>query len=145
MMLGRFFASDMLEANPLIGPVFFSAFMVCIFTLLMNFLMSIVCDAISADVDVNHDQELAEHMWSSVCAKLGLSSPPKEVVQEPGELKLEKLQENLGIIQEQLDQSLNICDSILPSRHRYNLDQPSTSSAPHYCEVKIVIQHAEDD
>ncbi|XP_078660575.1 polycystin-2-like protein 2 [Branchiostoma floridae x Branchiostoma belcheri] len=145
MMLGRFFASDMLEANPLIGPVFFSAFMVCIFTLLMNFLMSIVCDAISADVDVNHDQELAEHMWSSVCAKLGLSSPPKEEVQEPGELKLEKLQENLGIIQEQLDQSLNICDSILPSRHRYNLDQPSTSSAPHYCEVKIVIQHAEDD
>ncbi|KAI8499818.1 hypothetical protein Bbelb_221350 [Branchiostoma belcheri] len=174
MMLGRFFASDMLEANPLIGPIFFSAFMICIFTLLMNFLMSIVCDAISADVDVDHDHELAEHMWSSICAKLGLHSPPKKEVQEQadntvarqyplargvsilangyclatsqsalrsGELKL---QENLRIIQEQLNESLDICDSFMPSRRRYNLDEPSTSSAPQ-CEVKIVIQHAEDD
>ncbi|XP_019633567.1 PREDICTED: uncharacterized protein LOC109476995 [Branchiostoma belcheri] len=144
MMLGRFFASDMLEANPLIGPIFFSAFMICIFILLMNFLMSIVCDAISADVDVDHDHELAEHMWSSICAKLGLHSPPKKEVQEQGELKLEKLQENLRIIQEQLDESLDICDSFVRSRRRHNLDEPSTSSAPQ-CEVKIVIQHAEDD
>ncbi|XP_078658361.1 polycystin-2-like protein 2 [Branchiostoma floridae x Branchiostoma belcheri] len=144
MMLGRFFAGDMLEANPLIGPVFFSTFMVCIFILLMNFLMSIVCDAISADVDVNHDHELAEHIWSSVCAKLGLHSPPSKEVQEPGELKLEKLQENLRIIHGQLDESLDLCDSLLPSRRRGNLDEPSTSSAPR-CEVKIVIQHAEDD
>ncbi|XP_019631251.1 PREDICTED: LOW QUALITY PROTEIN: uncharacterized protein LOC109475159 [Branchiostoma belcheri] len=144
MMLGRFFAGDMLEANPLIGPVFFSTFMVCIFILLMNCLMSIVCDAISADVDVNHDHELAEHIWSSVCAKLGLHSPPSKEVQEPGELKLEKLQENLRIIHGQLDESLDLCDSLLPSRRRGNLDEPSTSSAPR-CEVKIVIQHAEDD
>ncbi|XP_078657058.1 polycystin-2-like protein 2 [Branchiostoma floridae x Branchiostoma belcheri] len=152
MMLGRFFASDMLEANPLIGPIFFSAFMVCIFTLLMNFLMSIVCDAISADVDVDHDQDLADHMWSSVCAKFSLHSPTR-LEEEPGELKMEKLQENLRIIREQLDESLDICESILPSRRRSNLDGPSlraNRTATHHvintrCEVKIVIQHAEDD
>ncbi|XP_078692996.1 polycystin-2-like protein 2 [Branchiostoma floridae x Branchiostoma belcheri] len=113
MMLGRFFASDMLEANPLIGPIFFSAFMVCIFTLLVNFLMSIICDAISADVAVDHDRELAEHMWTSVCAKLGLHSPPPKR-DEPDELKIEKLEENLRIIRKQLDESLDICDSISP-------------------------------
>ncbi|XP_019621921.1 PREDICTED: uncharacterized protein LOC109468117 [Branchiostoma belcheri] len=152
MMLGRFFANDMLEANPLIGPIFFSAFMVCIFTLLMNFLMSIVCDAISADVAVDHDQDLADHMWSSVCAKFGLHSPPR-LEEEPDELKMEKLQENLRIIREQLDESLDICESILPSRRRSNLDGPSlraNRTATHHvintrCEVKIVIQHAEDD
>ncbi|XP_078689164.1 polycystin-2-like [Branchiostoma floridae x Branchiostoma belcheri] len=114
MMLGRFFAQDMLDSNPLTGPIFFSSFMICIFILLMNFLMTIVCDAISADVDVEHDQELAEYIWRSFRAMLGFHSTPDKK-NKPGVLKMEELKSNLGIIRDKLDEGLDICESILPS------------------------------
>ncbi|XP_019627159.1 PREDICTED: uncharacterized protein LOC109472030 [Branchiostoma belcheri] len=122
MMLGRFFAQDMLDSNPLTGPIFFSSFMICIFILLMNFLMTIVCDAISADVDVSHDQELGEYIWRSFRAMLGFhSTPDKE--NKPGELNLKGLEANIVIIQEKLDEGLDICNSILPSRKQVTSDK----------------------
>ncbi|XP_066265238.1 polycystin-1-like protein 2 [Branchiostoma lanceolatum] len=117
MMLGRFFAQDMLDSNPLIGPIFFSTFMICIFILLMNFLMTIICDAISADVDVNHDRELADHMWKSFGAMLGFHSTPNKEA-KPGVLKMEELNAKICIIREKLDKGLDICNSILPSRRQ---------------------------
>ncbi|KAI8507078.1 hypothetical protein Bbelb_155170 [Branchiostoma belcheri] len=76
MMLGRFFAKDMLDSNPLIGQIFFSSFMICIFILLMNFLITIVCEAISSDVYATHDKELGEYIWRSFRAMLGFHSTP---------------------------------------------------------------------
>ncbi|XP_066278837.1 polycystin-2-like [Branchiostoma lanceolatum] len=128
MMLGRFFAQDMLDSNPLTGPIFFSTFMICIFILLMNFLMTIICDAISADVDVNHDRELADHMWNSFGAMFGFHSPPKKE-DKPGVLKMEELKTNICIIRVKLDEGLDICNSILPSnrqeKHPKNAMVPS--------------------
>ncbi|XP_019619880.1 PREDICTED: uncharacterized protein LOC109466590 [Branchiostoma belcheri] len=113
MVLGVFLAQDLVDSNPLLGPIYFSAFMIFIFTLLVNVLMTIICEAISADVDTTHDQELAEHMWSSFQAILGAHSVQKKEDKQ-GVLKKEELQANLRTIREQLDESLNICDSILP-------------------------------
>ncbi|XP_078659540.1 polycystin-1-like protein 2 isoform X2 [Branchiostoma floridae x Branchiostoma belcheri] len=113
MVLGVFVAQDLVDSNPLLGPIYFSAFMIFIFTLLVNVLMTIICEAISADVDTTHDQELAEHMWSSFQAILGAHSVQKKEDKQ-GLLKKEELQANLRTIREQLDESLNICDSILP-------------------------------
>ncbi|XP_066278835.1 polycystin-2-like [Branchiostoma lanceolatum] len=128
MMLGRFFAQDMLDSNPLIGPIFFSTFMICIFILLMNFLMTIICDAISADVDVNHDRELADYMWKSFGAMLGFHSTPNKE-ERPGVLKMEELNAKICIIREKLDEGLDICNSILPShrqkRHQKDKEVPS--------------------
>ncbi|KAI8521300.1 hypothetical protein Bbelb_010540 [Branchiostoma belcheri] len=113
MVLGVFVAQDLVDSNPLLGPIYFSAFMIFIFTLMVNVLMTIICEAISADVDTTHDQELAEHMWSSFQAILGAHSVQKKEDKQ-GVLKKEELQANLRTIREQLDESLNICDSILP-------------------------------
>ncbi|XP_078692961.1 polycystin-1-like protein 2 [Branchiostoma floridae x Branchiostoma belcheri] len=125
MMLGRFFAQDMVDSNPLTGPIFFSSFMICIFILLMNFLMTIVCDAISADVDVTHDSELAEYIWRSFRAMLGLhSTPDKE--DKPGVLKMEELKANICMIRDKLDQSLDICNSILPLSSRQQKSSPTS-------------------
>ncbi|XP_078582498.1 polycystin-1-like protein 2 [Branchiostoma floridae x Branchiostoma japonicum] len=128
MMLGRFFAEDMLDSKPLIGPIFFSTFMICIFILLVNFLMTIICDAISADVDVNHDRELADHMWRSFWAMLGFhSTPDKE--DKPDVLKMEDVKANICIIRKKLDEGLDICNSILPphrqEKHPKSQDVPS--------------------
>ncbi|XP_078576828.1 polycystin-2-like protein 2 [Branchiostoma floridae x Branchiostoma japonicum] len=139
MMLGRFFANEMLDSNPITGPIFFSTFMICIFILLMNFLMTIICDAISADVDVTHDHELADHVWRSFKAMLGFHSPPNNQ-DKTGASKMEELQANLRLLQEGLDESLDICDSILPrdSRSRLNVKVPSfqtRASQKHACPV----------
>ncbi|XP_078664136.1 uncharacterized protein LOC144907207 [Branchiostoma floridae x Branchiostoma belcheri] len=115
MMLGSFFAQDILDSNPVTGPIFFSSFMICIFILLMNFLMTIVCDAISSDVYVTHDQELGEYIWKSFRAMLGFHSTPYKD-NKPDELKMKGLEANIFIIQEKLDEGLDICNSILPSR-----------------------------
>ncbi|KAI8485739.1 hypothetical protein Bbelb_365730 [Branchiostoma belcheri] len=70
----KFFAKDMLDSSPLTGPIFFSSFMICIFILLMNFLITIVCEAISSDVYAT--QELGEYIWRSFRAMLGFHSTP---------------------------------------------------------------------
>ncbi|XP_019630262.1 PREDICTED: uncharacterized protein LOC109474407 [Branchiostoma belcheri] len=113
MVLGTYVAQDLVDSNPLLGPIYFSAFMIFIFTLLVNVLMSIICEAISADVDTTHDQELAEHMWSSFQAILGAHGA-RDKEDKQGLLKKEEIQANLRTIREQLDESLDICDSILP-------------------------------
>ncbi|XP_066296162.1 polycystin-1-like protein 2 [Branchiostoma lanceolatum] len=118
MVLGRFFANEMLDSNPLIGPMFFTTFMICIFILLMNFLMTIICDAISADVDVTHDRDLVDHMWRSFKAMLGFHSAPNKEDKTEGVSKMEELQANLRILQEGLDESLAICNSVLPRSNR---------------------------
>ncbi|KAI8507050.1 hypothetical protein Bbelb_154890 [Branchiostoma belcheri] len=81
----------------------------------MNFLMTIVCDAISADVYVTHDQELGEYIWKSFWAMLGFHSTPYKE-NKPDELNMKGLEANIFIIQEKLDEGLDICNSILPSR-----------------------------
>eukprot|EP00058_Branchiostoma_floridae_P019276 XP_002604766.1 hypothetical protein BRAFLDRAFT_70615 [Branchiostoma floridae] len=127
MMLGRFFAQEMLDSNPITGPIFFSTFMICIFILLVNFLMTIICDAISADVDVDHDRELADHMWRSFWTMMGFHSTPKKE-DKPDDLKIEELKANICIIREVLDEGLDICNSILPphrqEKHPKNLEEP---------------------
>ncbi|KAI8507070.1 hypothetical protein Bbelb_155090 [Branchiostoma belcheri] len=200
MMLGRFFAKDMLDSNPLTGPIFFPSFMICIFILLMNFLTTIICDAISTDVDVSHDQELGEYIWRNFRAMLGFHSTPdkenkpgnfrdvtsetrfcsrrsyvaddydtprlcsvflsnkikrkrritgvKEAVfiranrptlnrdggrhrlsatcgplLQPRELMMKGFEANIVIIQEKLDEGLDICNSILPSRKQMASDK----------------------
>ncbi|CAH1266463.1 PKD1L3 [Branchiostoma lanceolatum] len=132
MMLGRFFAQDMLDSNPLTGPIFFTTFMICIFILLMNFLMTIICDAISADIDVNHDRELADHMWENFRAMLGFHSTPNEGDKLAGVLKIEELKDRLCILGEKLDEGLDICNSILPShlleKLQKNLKEPCNTS-----------------
>ncbi|XP_078621140.1 polycystin-2-like protein 2 [Branchiostoma floridae x Branchiostoma japonicum] len=114
MMLGAFVTDHVMETNPLLGPIYFSAFMIFVFILLVNFLMTIICDAISADVEVNHDRDLAEHMWRSFLAMLGVHNS-EATESKPSELKIEELHANLRIVREKLDESLDICDSILPS------------------------------
>ncbi|XP_078659277.1 polycystin-2-like protein 2 [Branchiostoma floridae x Branchiostoma belcheri] len=113
MVLGTYVAQDLVDSSPLLGPIYFSAFMIFIFTLLVNVLMSIICEAISADMDTTHDQELAEHMWSSFQAILGAHGAQNKEDKQ-GLLKKEEIQANLRTIREQLDESLDICDSILP-------------------------------
>ncbi|CAH1249640.1 PKD1L3 [Branchiostoma lanceolatum] len=128
MMLGAFVTDHVMETNPVLGPIFFSAFMICIFTLMVNFLMTIICDAISADVEVDHDRDLAEHMWRSVLAKLGMHSVPPTKESKPGELKMEELQTNLRVARERLDESLDICDSLLSSRRQRDRSNMQTSN-----------------
>ncbi|XP_078664140.1 polycystin-1-like protein 2 [Branchiostoma floridae x Branchiostoma belcheri] len=122
MMLGRFFAKDMLDSNPLTGPIFFSSFMICIFILLMNFLTTIICDAISTHVDVSHDQELGEYIWRRFRAMLGFHSTP-DMENKQGELMMKGFEANIVIIQEKLDEGLDICNSILPSRKQMASDK----------------------
>ncbi|XP_078693717.1 uncharacterized protein LOC144923224 [Branchiostoma floridae x Branchiostoma belcheri] len=116
----QFFANAMMDSKPQIGLIFFSSFMICIFILLMNFLMTIVCDAISAEIDVTHDRDLGEYMWRSFRSMLGFPSPPNKEEDKTGSSKMEDLQANLRDLQEKLDTTLNICDSVLPSHARDN-------------------------
>ncbi|XP_066265932.1 polycystin-2-like [Branchiostoma lanceolatum] len=82
MLLGRFFAQEILESNRYVGPIFFTFFMILIFIILVNFLVTIVCDAIASGVYIahDHDQELADYIWKSFQGMFGIHTPPPEDV-----------------------------------------------------------------
>ncbi|CAH1250136.1 PKD1L3 [Branchiostoma lanceolatum] len=113
MTLGRFFAEKILESNRYVGPVYFTVFMISIFIVLINFLMTIICDAIAVGAyrEHDHDQELVDYLWKSLKAKFGVYSAPEETATN-GEVKLIKLKANLQMIQEALDETLDVAASI---------------------------------
>ncbi|XP_066265503.1 polycystin-1-like protein 2 [Branchiostoma lanceolatum] len=113
MTLGRFFAEEILESNRYVGPVYFTVFMISIFIVLINFLMTIICDAIAVGAYREHDndQELVDYLWKSLKAKFGVYSAPEETATN-GEVKLIKLKANLQMIQEALDETLDVAASI---------------------------------
>ncbi|KAI8507033.1 hypothetical protein Bbelb_154720 [Branchiostoma belcheri] len=59
-----FVAEKILEANRYVGPVYFTFFMICIFILLVNFLVTIICDAIASgdSIDDDYDQDLVQFL-----------------------------------------------------------------------------------
>ncbi|XP_078664149.1 polycystin-2-like protein 1 [Branchiostoma floridae x Branchiostoma belcheri] len=78
MVLGSFDTEEILAANRYVGPVYFTFFMICIFIILVNFLMTIICDAIAsrASIDDDYDQDLVDYIWTSFKEILGIHSAP---------------------------------------------------------------------
>ncbi|XP_035662817.1 polycystin-2-like [Branchiostoma floridae] len=115
MLLGRFVAEEILEANRYVGPVYFTIFMVCVFIILVNFLVAIICDAIASDasIDQDYDLELVDYIWKSFQQIFGIHLPPTSDV-KTGEDSLTELNANLQMIQESLDDTLDIAHSIWP-------------------------------
>ncbi|CAH1250452.1 PKDREJ [Branchiostoma lanceolatum] len=113
MLLGRFFAEEILESNRYVGPIFFTFFMVFIFILLVNFLVTIICDAIASGVYIahDHDQELADYIWKSFQGMFGIHVPPPEDV-ITDELKETELNATLQIIEESLNETLDVTSSL---------------------------------
>ncbi|XP_019615701.1 PREDICTED: uncharacterized protein LOC109463369 [Branchiostoma belcheri] len=109
MLLGRFFADEILEANPVVGPIFFSLFMILIFIILINFLVTIICDAIAsrASIDDDYDQELVDYVWKTFKEMFGVHSPPETDVQTD-EVKRAELNTNFRVIEETLNEISDI-------------------------------------
>ncbi|XP_019628173.1 PREDICTED: uncharacterized protein LOC109472761 isoform X2 [Branchiostoma belcheri] len=105
MLMGRFFADEILEANPVVGPIFFTLFMICIFIILINFLVTIICDAIAsrASVDDDYDQELVDYVWKSFKDIFGVYLSPKTGVRTD-EVKRADVGTNLRMIEESLNE-----------------------------------------
>ncbi|XP_078582469.1 polycystin-1-like protein 2 [Branchiostoma floridae x Branchiostoma japonicum] len=123
MLLGRFFAEEILESNRYIGPIFFTFFMILIFILLVNFLVTIICDAIASGVYVadEHDQELADYIWRSFQGVLGIHvPPPKDVISD--EMKETELNTTFEMIAESLNETLDVTSSLLEHNR---IDEPS--------------------
>ncbi|XP_035690035.1 polycystin-2-like [Branchiostoma floridae] len=115
MLLGRFVAEEILEANRYVGPVYFTLFMICIFIILVNFLVTIICDAIASDASIenDYDQELVDYIWKTFQQIFGIHSPPTQDV-KAGEEILSDLDSNLRMIEESLDDTLDVACSICP-------------------------------
>eukprot|EP00058_Branchiostoma_floridae_P021003 XP_002606493.1 hypothetical protein BRAFLDRAFT_91925 [Branchiostoma floridae] len=118
-----FSSSEILEANPYVGPVYFTFFMVFIYIILVNFLVTIICDAIASDasIDDDYDQELADYIWKSLHQIFGIHPPPTSHV-KTGEESLTELNANLRMIEESLDDTLDVARSIWPAN---TSDEPS--------------------
>ncbi|XP_066265369.1 polycystin-2-like protein 2 [Branchiostoma lanceolatum] len=129
MLLGRFFAEEILESNRYIGPIFFTFFMVFIFILLVNFLVTIICDAIATGAYIahDHDQELADYIWKSFQGMFGIHIPPPEDV-TTGEVKETELNATLQMIEDSLDETLDVTSSLCAYS---TMDGPSTTIHDH--------------
>ncbi|XP_078699954.1 polycystin-1-like protein 2 [Branchiostoma floridae x Branchiostoma belcheri] len=128
MLLGRFFAEEILESNRYVGPIFFTIFMILIFILLVNLLVTIICDAIASGAYIadEHDQELADYIWKSFQGVFGIYVPPPEDV-TTDELKEIEVKATLQIIEDSLNETLDITSSIWPYAYDTK-DEPSSSS-----------------
>ncbi|XP_066274812.1 polycystin-2-like protein 1 [Branchiostoma lanceolatum] len=129
MLLGRFFVNEILESNRYVGPVFFVFFMIFIFILLVNFLVTIICDAIASGAYIadEHDQELADYIWKSFQEMFGIHVPPPEYV-TTDEVKETELLSTLEIIEESLNETLDVTSSLFA----YNtMDVPSSTIHGH--------------
>ncbi|XP_019620839.1 PREDICTED: uncharacterized protein LOC109467334 [Branchiostoma belcheri] len=115
MLLGRFVAQKILEANRYVGPVYFTFFMICIFILLVNFLVTIICDAIASgdSIDDDYDQDLVDYIWTSFKEMLGIHSPPTTDT-KTDEDKLSELNANLRKIEASLDDTLDVTKCLWP-------------------------------
>ncbi|KAI8507036.1 hypothetical protein Bbelb_154750, partial [Branchiostoma belcheri] len=115
MLLGRFVADEILEANRYVGPVYFTFFMIFIFILLVNFLVTIICDAIASgdSIDDDYDQDLVDYIWTSFKEMLGIHSPPTPDT-KTDEDKLSELNENLRKIEASLDDTLDVTKCLWP-------------------------------
>ncbi|XP_019614494.1 PREDICTED: uncharacterized protein LOC109462395 [Branchiostoma belcheri] len=120
MLLGRFFAEEILESNRYVGPVFFTFFMILIFILLVNFLVTIICDAIASGAYIvdEHDQELADYIWKSFQGMFGIYVPPSEDA-PTDEAKEIELKATLQMIEESLNETLDVTSCILAYSTRY--------------------------
>ncbi|XP_078661536.1 polycystin-2-like protein 2 [Branchiostoma floridae x Branchiostoma belcheri] len=120
MLLGRFFAEEILESNRYVGPVFFTFFMILIFILLVNFLVTIICDAIASGAYIvdEHDQELADYIWKSFQGMFGIYVPPSEDA-PTDEAKEIELKATLQMIEESLNETLDVTSSILAFSPRH--------------------------
>ncbi|KAI8479446.1 hypothetical protein Bbelb_428160 [Branchiostoma belcheri] len=78
MLLGSFSVEEILGSNKYVGPIFFTFFMILIFILLVNFLVTIICDAIASGAYIahDHDQELSDYIWRSFQELFGVYVPP---------------------------------------------------------------------
>ncbi|XP_078664092.1 uncharacterized protein LOC144907159 [Branchiostoma floridae x Branchiostoma belcheri] len=125
MLLGRFFADEILEANPVVGPIFFSMFMIFIFIILINFLVTIICDAIAtrASIDDDYDQELVDYVWKTFKEMFGVHSPPETDVQTD-EVKYAELNTNFRVIEETLNEISDVTNCLWA--HNTN-ESPSAS------------------
>ncbi|XP_078600498.1 uncharacterized protein LOC144875434 [Branchiostoma floridae x Branchiostoma japonicum] len=115
ILLGRFVAEEILEANRYVGPVYFTLFMICIFIILVNFLVTIICDAIASDASIenDYDQELVDYIWKTFQQIFGIHLPSTQDV-KAGEEILSDLDSNLRMIEESLDDTLDVACSICP-------------------------------
>ncbi|KAI8514468.1 hypothetical protein Bbelb_070590 [Branchiostoma belcheri] len=115
MLLGRFFAEEILESNRYVGPIFFTFFMILIFILLVNFLVTIICDAIASGAYIadEHDQELADYIWKSFQGVFGTYVPPVEDV-TTGKHKEIELNATLQLIEDSLHETLDVTRSLWP-------------------------------
>ncbi|XP_078664130.1 location of vulva defective 1-like [Branchiostoma floridae x Branchiostoma belcheri] len=115
MLLGRFVAEKILDANRYVGPVYFTFFMICIFILLVNFLVTIICDAIASgdSIDDDYDQDLVDYIWTSFKEILGIHSPPTTDT-KTDEDKLSELNANLRKIEDSLDDTLDVTKCLWP-------------------------------
>ncbi|XP_078663494.1 polycystin-2-like protein 2 [Branchiostoma floridae x Branchiostoma belcheri] len=109
MLLGRFVAQEILDANRYVGPVYFTFFMIFIFILLVNFLVTIICDAIASgdSIDDDYDQDLVDYIWTSFKEMLGIHSPPTTDT-KTDEDKLSELNANLRKIEDSLDDTIDV-------------------------------------
>ncbi|XP_019620833.1 PREDICTED: uncharacterized protein LOC109467329 [Branchiostoma belcheri] len=116
MLLGRFVAQEILEANRYVGPVYFTFFMICIFIILVNFLVTIICDAIASgdSIDDDYDQDLVDYIWTSFKEMLGIHSPPTTDITKTDEDKLSELNANLRKIEDSLDDTLDVTKCLWP-------------------------------
>ncbi|XP_078686948.1 polycystin-1-like protein 2 [Branchiostoma floridae x Branchiostoma belcheri] len=115
MLLGRFFAEEILESNRYVGPIFFTFFMILIFILLVNFLVTIICDAIASGAYIadEHDQELADYLWKSFQGVFGIYVPPVEDM-TTGKHKEIELNATLQLIEDSLHETLDVIRSLWP-------------------------------
>ncbi|XP_078664163.1 polycystin-2-like protein 1 [Branchiostoma floridae x Branchiostoma belcheri] len=109
-----FFAEEILESNRYVGPIFFTFFMILIFILLVNFLVTIICDAIASGAFIadEHDQELADYIWKSLQEMFGIHVPPSEDVITDEANKTE-LNATLQMIEESLNETLDVTSCLL--------------------------------
>ncbi|KAI8494281.1 hypothetical protein Bbelb_280410 [Branchiostoma belcheri] len=132
MLLGRFVAQEILDANRYVGPVYFTFFMVLIFILLVNFLVTIICDAIASgdSIEDDYDQDLVDYIWTSFKEMFGIHSPPPPDV-TTDEDKLSKLNANLQKIEESLDETLDFTKCLWP-KIKTRSEVPCSSSDGQY-------------
>ncbi|XP_019616827.1 PREDICTED: uncharacterized protein LOC109464315 [Branchiostoma belcheri] len=166
MTLGSFDTEEILAANRYVGPVYFTFFMICIFIILVNFLMTIICDAIAsrASIDDDYDQDLVDYIWTSFKEMLGIHSAPTNDV-TAGEVKLAELKTILRTIEESLGDILDVTEClwpkitsevtssnhqpVTPRHHSTTLSSDTSSTTPAVSDVqeqaRCLLKAHEDD
>ncbi|KAI8482558.1 hypothetical protein Bbelb_397060 [Branchiostoma belcheri] len=150
MLLGRFFAEEILESNRYVGPIFFTFFMILIFILLVNFLVTIICDAIASGAYIadEHDQELADYIWKSVQEMFGIYVPPLEdATTEQVENLLKVHEESTVRYEEAQNENRRRAEAMLKRKlaeRRMKTQTKPDEETMAQCAQRIMEQHAAD-